>query len=130
MPTHALQVDLRGLVGLPYRAGGVDPYDGVDCLWAARAALQRIFPDLRAEELPLEKDAALALLHGQDTGWKHIRWPTEPGDVIFGQHPQPWVATLVQRQDLLVFTALRTRGTLVLPLRRLGKYSDVVRRSP
>lgn len=130
MPAHELQVDLRGLVGLPYRAGGVDPYDGVDCLWAARAALQRIFPDLRAEELPLEKDAALALLRSHESNWLRQRWPSQPGDVIFGQHPEPWVATLVDKQDLMVFTALPRRGTLVVPLRKLGRYSDVLRRGP
>jgi hypothetical protein len=124
------EVDLRGILGLPYRAGGVDPWDGVDCLWAARAALGRIFPDLRAEELPLEKDAALALMRGHGSSWKHLRWPSEVGDVVYGVHPEPWVATLVNRQDLIVFTALPRRGTCAVPLRKLGKYTDVLRRGP
>lgn len=125
-----LDIDLRGLVGLPYKAGGVDPYDGVDCLWAARAALQRRFPDLRAEELPLEKDAALALVDGAESTWKHQRWPSLPGDVIYGTSPQPWVATLVHKQDHLVFTAMPGRGTCVVPLKKLGRYTHVLRRGP
>lgn len=123
-----LDVDLRGLVGLPYKSGGSSQWMGVDCLWAARAALERIFPDLRPEELPLDRDAALALVTGTDTGWKHVRWPTLIGDVIYGVQPEPWVATLVQKQDLLVFTALPARGTVVVPLRKLGRYVHVMRR--
>jgi hypothetical protein len=49
---------------------------------------------------------------------------------VFGSHPQPWVATLVQREDLLVFTAMPRHGTCILPLRKLGRYTDVLRRGP
>ena len=119
---------MQDLVGLPYAFGGTDPATGVDCLWAVRQALQRIFPDLTPEECPLEHEAGLALARGCPRPWKLVSWPSKLGDVLFGEHPEPWVAVLVDVEGRNVFTAPPTRGTAVLNLRALGPHKAILRR--
>ena len=115
------------LVGLRYRKAGTDPATGVDCLWAARAALERIFPDLRPEEFPLDKAAALEMSESADA-WIRVPSACELGDVVFGLQPEPWVAVLVDPVGRYCFTANRTRGTHLVFQGNLGAIHSTFRR--
>lgn len=120
-------ISMLDLVGLPYAADGTDPRTGVDCLWAARQALQRIFADLADAEFPLDKAAALELAGASDR-WESVRHADTLGDVLLGAHPEPWVAVLVDPIARYCFTANRTRGTRLVFIGNLGHVSQVLRR--
>jgi hypothetical protein len=109
------------LVGLPYRAGGVDPYSGVDCLWAARQALSRVFPEMPDSAFPLDKAAALYLLDAKDGHWQPIENASRLGDVVVGDQPEPWVAVLVDPVGRYFFTANRLRGTHLVFQGNIGR---------
>jgi len=124
-----VRIELDDVMRLPYRAGGVDPATGVDCLWATRTALERVYRGLRPEELPLEKEAALALAQGSSGHWQSVGTATHVGDVLFGERPKPWVAVLADLDGMLAFTALPGRGTCLIAIRRLAGLRAVLRRA-
>lgn len=107
--------DISDLLGIPYKANGTDPEDGVDCLWAAHAALLRIYPELKESEFPLNKAAAMQLLLNTEADtWSKVPFAKNLGDVIFGESPEPWVAVLVDPIGRYAFTANRARGTALI----------------
>jgi hypothetical protein len=120
-------ISMLDLVGLRYRKAGTDPAIGVDCLWAARAALSRIFPDLTDAEFPLDKAAALEVSESADA-WLRVNGATQLGDVLFGLEPEPWVAVLVDPVGRYCFTANRTRGTHLVFQGNLGTVHSTFRR--
>lgn len=120
-------ISMLDLVGLPYRRSGTDPATGVDCLWAARAALERIYPDLTLDEFPLDKAAAVEMSESADY-WLPVRSAERLGDVILGNEPEPWVAVLVDPVGRYCFTANRTRGTHLVFQGNLGRVSQTLRR--
>ncbi len=120
-------ISMLDLVGLRYRKAGTDPATGVDCLWAARAALERIFPDLRPEEFPLDKAAALEASENADV-WVRVDAPCVLGDVVLGVEPEPWVAVLVDPVGRYCFTASRARGTHLVFQGNLGAIHSTFRR--
>jgi hypothetical protein len=130
--------DFTDLIGLRYRFGGTDPRDGVDCLWTARRALERIFPDFRAEELPVtqsEQAARLALARQGIESWtrvgENVFGATRVGDLLVGERGNGglFVAVLVDVEKRDAITATPENGVLVMPLRRLLGVRDVLRRT-
>lgn len=121
-------VSMLDLVGLRYKAGGTVPVDGVDCLWASRRALDRIFPDITEVEFPLDKAAAVSLSQDSGAYWEPVQRATKLGDVLFGDSPEPWVAVLVDPVGRITFTANRSRGTCLIYLGNLATPHTVLRR--
>lgn len=130
--------DFSDLIGLRYRFGGTDPRDGVDCLWTARRALERIFPDFRPEELPVlpeEQAARLAQARQGFDSWirvgESIFAAERVGDLLLGDrhHGGLFVAVLVSPDRREVITATPETGVQFLPLRRLSGVRDVFRRA-
>lgn len=134
----ALKVDVSHLVGLPYRLGGVNPREGVDCLWTARAALELIFEDLETFEFPLSEDEVEVMLtrvRAGETRWDKIGESAAAarkiGDVIhgLGEEGRLYVAVVVDQVTPLALTADAKRRVHVRPLRRLPGVQAVFRRS-
>lgn len=128
---------LDDIIGLRYAPRGTNPATGVDCLYTARRALERIFPDLRPEELPLlpaEESAAIEAARSSAGPWTRIGGNVfaaqRAGDLLFGAHAEgePFVAVLVDSEKREVITATRERGSHILPIRKLLGVTDVFRR--
>lgn len=137
--TRAARIDVDPFIGLPYLSGGTNPRLGVDCLWASRRALEEIFPDLEADELPTtpdEEDAALARARAGETRWIKVgssaAAATKLGDMVQGRREDTgaYVAVVVDQLGRLVLTATREHGTCLVPLRRLPGIEAVFRRGP
>jgi hypothetical protein len=124
-----VRIELDDVLRLRYAAGGVNPELGVDCLWAVRTALERLYKGFRPEELPLDREAALALTRGDSQHWRVVIQADRIGDVLFGERPEPWVAVLADLDGLLAFTALPRLGTCMISIRRLGDVQAILRRA-
>jgi len=130
-------LDFTDIIGLHYAAGGTDPATGVDCLWAARRGLERIFPDLRPDELPIlaeEQAARLALARQGMDSWVRIGESvfaaTRVGDILVGEHANGGlsIGVLVNVERREILTAVPDVGVVLQPVRRFVIVRDVFRR--
>jgi len=131
-------IHFEDILGLPYLARGTDPSKGVDCAWAARQGLARIFPDFRPEDFPLdprEEAKAIELARISANAWTRIGGnvfaATTAGDLLLGDHEggEMYVAVLVDSEKREVLTATHTRGVHLCPIRKLTNVRDVFRRN-
>lgn len=128
-------IDLRDLEGLRYAPGGTDPATGVDCLWASRKALERVWRDFEPGELPItpeEIEAALAPAASHTAEWREVPRATRLGDLIHGHlaDGHAYIAVLVDESGGVAITANPKRGVFLCPVRRLQGVRAVHRRFP
>lgn len=126
------------LIGLRYAARGTDPTTGVDCAWASRRALERIFPDFAAEDFPLdavEEAAALALARaGKSSRWERVGGNVfaamREGDLLLGTRDggETFAAVLIDAERHDVLTALPGHGVTRMARSKLRGVTDVLRR--
>src|SRR3954464_9164867 len=133
-----LKVDVSNLLGIPYLLGGVNPREGVDCRWTARAALELIFPDLESHEFPLsadEEEVMLTRIRAGETNWIKVGESAAAarkiGDVLHGrgEEGQSFVAVVVDQVTPLAITATKDRRVHVRTLRNYPGIDAVFRRS-
>lgn len=127
------------IIGLRYQFRGTDPATGVDCLWASRRALERIFPDLEAHEVPVShEDQAAALARarqGIEPRWTRVGGNAfaarELGDLVISQRDDgsAGASVLIDVDRREVITAMPELGVIVQPIRKITRISDVFRRS-
>lgn len=133
-----MNVDVHELLGTPYRCEGTNPRDGgVDCLFASRFALERIFPDLEADEFPVtpseEFVMRLRIRQGR-TRWQKVgesaAAATKLGDVIQGRKPDggAYVAVVVDQVKRMAISAMPERGVFLQPLKSFSGVELVLRR--
>ena len=118
-------IHVADLVGFPYRAGGTDPAQGVDCLWVARQAALRVFPDMPHEHFPIDRIEAEAA-RGEEC-WRKVGCAGKLGDILLGNSPEPWVAILVDAAGRYCLTANRKRGTYLTFIGNMSQPDLVLR---
>lgn len=135
---NALKVDVSHLVGMPYQYGGTNPREGVDCLFASRAALELIYDDLEVHELPItadEEEITLMRIRAGESRWHKIGESAASarkiGDVIhgIGTEGHSYIAVLVDQVSYLALTAGKKNGVHLKKLSKLPGIVAVLRRS-
>lgn len=119
------------LIGIPYLKCGLDPKVGVDCLWAARRVLERIYPGLDPLELPLtgyEIEEAVRVGGLLDKRWNRVRWCSMLGDLVFCNDGEPSASVMDDPIGRTVITARVGRGVVRMPFRSLTNIESVWRR--
>lgn len=120
------------LLGTPYRR------EAENCLWTARRALERIFPDFAGSELPSgpeEEESAIAAINGGASRWRVVgessAAASERGDLIHTRHADgsAGVAVVVDKVGMLAITSTPQHGAHLIPVRRITGVVAVLRRS-
>lgn len=137
-----MSVFVHDLLGREYKPGGTGGLEGIDCLWAVRQVLPRIFPDFDGRELPesaIEERAAIEDIEKHQSRWVQVGTTAAAanklGDVLYTEHKdkgevKTGVAVVVDASGRLALTALPGFGGHLLQLRRLGTVKAVFRRGP